>query len=156
MAKLRAGLRNDELSRKDDRVMNTQHTVLNVQPRIGTVVVMTVLLAGLMPNARAQRDPGINQPGARGNVRRDPGINQPGARGNVGRDPGINQPGVRGNVGRDPGINQPGVAGNRGVGGSARQARAIADPGINQPGVRGNVGRDPGINQPGAVGNRRR
>jgi hypothetical protein len=141
MAKLRAGLRNDELSRKDDRLMKTLHTVLNVRPRIGTVVIMTVLLAGLMPNARAQRDPGINQPGVRGNVR---------------RDPGVNQPGVRGNVGRDPGINQPGVAGNRGVGGSARQARAIADPGINQPGARGNVGRDPGINQPGVAGNRRR
>ena len=48
---------------------------------------------------------------------RDPGINQPGAAGNVGRDPGINQPGAAGNVGRDPGINQPGPAGNRrGVG----------------------------------------
>ena len=43
----------------------------------------------------------------------DPGINQPGAAGNVGRDPGINQPGAAGNVGRDPGINQPGAAGNR-------------------------------------------
>jgi hypothetical protein len=29
------------------------------------------------------------------------------------RDPGINQPGAAGNVGRDPGINQPGAAGNR-------------------------------------------
>jgi hypothetical protein len=106
--------------------MSTQHGVVNVGRRIAMAVTMTILLAGLMPNARAQRDPGINQPGARGNV------------------------------GRDPGINQPGVAGNRGMGGSARQARAIADPGINQPGVRGNVGRDPGINQPGAAGNRRR
>jgi hypothetical protein len=44
----------------------------------------------------------------------DPGINQPGAVGNVGRDPGINQPGAAGNVGPDPGINQPGRAGNRG------------------------------------------
>ena len=69
------------------------------------------------------RDPGINQPGAAGNVHRDPGLNQPGAAGNVGapgvgRDPGINQPGAAGNVGapgvgRDPGINQPGAAGNR-------------------------------------------
>ena len=31
-----------------------------------------------------------------------------------GVDPGINQPGAAGNVGRDPGINQPGPAGNRG------------------------------------------
>ena len=46
----------------------------------------------------------------------DPGINQPGAMGNVGRDPGFNQPGAMGNIGRDPGFNQPGVAGNvRGV-----------------------------------------
>jgi hypothetical protein len=75
----------------------------------------------------------------------DPGINQPGAAGNVGRDPGINQPGAAGNVGRDPGINQPGAAGNVGAG---------VDPGINQPGAAGNVGRDPGINQPGPAGNR--
>lgn len=62
-------------------------------------------------------DPGLNQPGAAGNVRRDPGLNQPGAAGNRGAgrgvDPGINQPGAAGNVGRDPGINQPGAAGNR-------------------------------------------
>jgi hypothetical protein len=45
----------------------------------------------------------------------DPGINQPGAAGNVGRDPGVNQPGAAGNKkGRDPGVNQPGAAGNRG------------------------------------------
>jgi len=86
------------------------------------------------------RDPGINQPGAAGNVHRDPGINQPGVAGNVGvpavgRDPGINQPGAAGNVHRDPGINQPGAAGN-----------------VGAPGV----GRDPGINQPGAAGNRKR
>ena len=47
----------------------------------------------------------------------DPGVNQPGAAGNVhpeaGRDPGINQPGAAGNVHRDPGINQPGAVGNR-------------------------------------------
>ena len=72
------------------------------------------------------------------------------------RDPGINQPGAAGNVGRDPGINQPGAVGNVGYGGSARQVRAVADPGVNQPGAAGNVGRDPGVNQPGAAGNRRR
>lgn len=54
------------------------------------------------------RDPGINQPGAAGNV----GV--PRARGDVGApgagvvDPGINQPGAAGNVGA------PGVPGNRG------------------------------------------
>jgi hypothetical protein len=68
-------------------------------------------------------DPGINQPGAVGNVHRDFGVNQPGAAGNVGMprvgvDPGVNQPGLAGNVraprvGRDPGVNQPGLAGNR-------------------------------------------
>jgi hypothetical protein len=79
----------------------------------------------------AQRDRGINQPGAVGNrpaaatpagyggsarqVRAvtDPGVNQPGAVGNRGVDPGVNQPGAAGNVGRDPGVNQPGAAGNR-------------------------------------------
>ena len=82
------------------------------------------------------------------------------------RDRGVNQPGAAGNRGAvDPGINQPGAAGNRGVaaaaatpagyGGSARQVRAVSDPGLNQPGAAGNVGRDPGRNQPGAVGNRR-
>ena len=82
---------------------------------------------------------------------RDPGVNQPGAAGNVGGarvDPGVNQPGAAGNVGRDPGINQPGAAGN--VGGAG------VDPGYNPPGAAGNVGRDPGVNQPGAAGNRRR
>jgi hypothetical protein len=80
------------------------------------------------PAAEAQRDRGVNQPGAVGN---------------------------RGSVGVDPGINQPGAAGNRGYGGSARQVRAVSDPGLNQPGAAGNVGRDPGLNQPGAAGNRR-
>ena len=78
---------------------------------------------------------------------------------------------------RDRGFNQPGAAGNAavGVGGSARQTRAVGDPGfnqpgavgnvggagpgvdpgLNQPGAAGNVGRDPGVNQPGAAGNRR-
>jgi hypothetical protein len=102
------------------------------------LVVLAAVSA--LPGVAAARDPGINQPGAAGNVHRDPGINQPGAAGNVGapgvgRDPGINQPGEAGNVHRDPGINQPGAAGN-----------------VGAPGV----GRDPGINQPGEAGNRRR
>lgn len=85
--------------------------------------LMALLLAGSTPSMRAQRDRGINQPGAVGN--------------HGGRDPGVNQPGAAGNVGRDPGINQPGAVGNRGVGGSARQTR-VADPGVNQPGRVGN------------------
>ena len=42
------------------------------------------LLAGSLPNVLAQRDRGINQPGAAGNRggTRDPGVNQPGAAGN--------------------------------------------------------------------------
>ena len=72
------------------------------------------------------------------------------------RDRGVNQPGAAGNRGgADPGVNQPGAAGNRGYGGSARQVRAAGDPGRNQPGAAGNVHKDPGRNQPGAAGNRR-
>lgn len=81
---------------------------------------------------------------------------------NAQRDRGVNQPGAAGNRGGvDPGVNQPGAAGNRGgatpagYGGSARQVRAVTDPGFNQPGAAGNVGRDPGRNQPGRTGNRR-
>jgi hypothetical protein len=80
-----------------------------------TIVIGIAVIAAL-PGTLHAADPGINQPGAAGNVGRDPGINQPGAVGNVGGrgvDPGINQPGAAGNVGRDPGINQPGAAGNR-------------------------------------------
>jgi len=83
------------------------------------VIFMISAVVVALPDTSNARDPGINQPGAAGNVGvgRDPGINQPGAAGNVGPDPGINQPGPAGNVGRDPGINQPGPAGNRrGVG----------------------------------------
>jgi hypothetical protein len=114
--------------------------------RTRTIAMMAVTAAAVIamwapPVVEAQRDRGVNQPGAIGN------------RGGV--DPGLNQPGAAGNVHRDPGINQPGAVGNVGYGGSARQVRAVADPGINQPGAVGNVGRDPGVNQPGAAGNRR-
>ena len=122
--------------------MKAQRGASNIRGWMVTVLLV-FLLAGSIPYLQAGRDPGINQPGAAGNIHRDPGVNQPGAVGNVGRDPGINQPGVYGNR-------------SYGLGGSARQTRAIADPGINQPGAVGNVGRDPGINQPGVVGNVRR
>ena len=103
--------------------MNTKRGVAKI--RLWMVVgLMAFLLANLMPTVRAQRDRGINQPGAAGN------------RG--GRDPGVNQPGAAGNRGRDPGLNQPGAVGNRGVGGSARQTRVVGDPGVNQPGRVGN------------------
>jgi hypothetical protein len=93
-------------------------------------VVAAAVLAGAAPPAQAQRDRGVNQPGAAGNR------------------------GVH-----DPGINQPGAVGNGAAGaGSARQTRAVGDPGVNQPGAAGNASgaRDPGVNQPGATGNRRR
>jgi hypothetical protein len=106
---------------------------------IAALFMLTIVIIGAMvvalPGTLNARDPGINQPGAAGNVGRDPGINQPGAAGNVGAGPGV-----------DPGINQPGAAGNVGAG-------VGVDPGINQPGAAGTVGRDPGINQPGAAGN---
>ena len=61
--------------------------------------------------------PGVGAPGV---GVRDPGINQPGAAGNVGvpvARVGVGAPGI-GVV--DPGLNQPGVAGN--VGGVARRS----------------------------------
>jgi hypothetical protein len=106
---------------EEDVVMNTKRSVATLRWWIAAVT-MAIVLAGSTPSVQAQRDPGLNQPGAVGNVGRDPGINQPGAAGNVGgsarqtrvaADPGINQPGAAGNVGRDPGRNQPGAAGNR-------------------------------------------
>ena len=66
-----------------------------------TIALISAMVA-MLPGTLNAADPGINQPGAAGNV---------GAGGGV--DPGINQPGAAGNVGRDPGINQPGPAGNR-------------------------------------------
>lgn len=88
--------------------------------------------------ARPAAGVGVGAPGA-GGV--DPGINQPGAAGNVGArvaTPGVGAPGAGG---VDPGINQPGAAGNVG-------ARRAADVGAPGAGVV-----DPGINQPGAAGN---
>ncbi len=46
-----------------------------------TALIVSAMTAAL-PGALYARDPGINQPGAAGNVSRDPGINQPGAAGN--------------------------------------------------------------------------
>ena len=71
------------------------------------VVEIPYLSEMLVPEAQARRGRGAAFAAG------DPGINQPGAAGNVGRNPGINQPGAAGNVGLDPGINQPGAAGNR-------------------------------------------
>ena len=61
--------------------MNTQRGVASIRWWMATVI-LTFLLAGLVPSMQAQRDPGRNQPGAAGNVGRDPGVNQPGAAGN--------------------------------------------------------------------------
>jgi len=50
---------------------------------VGMVMAAVIFIISPVP-AEAQ-DPGVNQPGAAGNVHRDPGINQPGAAGNRGR-----------------------------------------------------------------------
>ena len=112
---------------------------MSTATRMKTVGRVAALLATLLATwtpavVEAQRDRGVNQPGAAGN------------RG--GADPGVNQPGAVGNRGAP-------AAGAPGYGGSARQVRAVGDPGLNQPGAVGNVGRDPGRNQPGVAGNRR-
>jgi hypothetical protein len=90
------------------KYMNSRHNKW-----IGGLAI-SVAVATLSPLLNAG-DPGLNQPGALGNVgvgapgvgKRDPGLNQPGARGNV----GVGAPGV--GV-RDPGLNQPGAVGNTG------------------------------------------
>ncbi len=81
-------------------------------------IVALAATGGLLwaPSAvEAQRDRGINQPGAAGNR---PAATATGYGGSARQvravgDPGFNQPGAAGNVGRDPGVNQPGAAGNR-------------------------------------------
>ncbi len=84
------------------------------------VLIVGAALAALSGPLHA-RDPGINQPGARGGTA---GVGAPGA-GVV--DPGINQPGAAGNVVVPrAGVGAPGVG--------------VRDPGINQPGAVGNVG----------------
>jgi hypothetical protein len=61
--------------------MNSKRGVASIRWWM-VAVTMVFLLAGSTPNVQAQRDPGLNQPGAAGNVGRDPGLNQPGAAGN--------------------------------------------------------------------------
>jgi hypothetical protein len=101
-------------------------------------VAVGMLLMGLAGSAVAV-DPGVGvgKPGP--GVTR--GVGAPGV---GAADPGINQPGAAGNVGRDPGINQPGRAGNVGAGapgvGVGAPGVGVVDPGLNQPGVAGNVG----------------
>jgi hypothetical protein len=76
---------------------------MQVKAKTWICVLVINAIAASIPGAVYARDPGINQPGAAGNVgRAGPGV-----------DPGINQPGAAGNVGRDPGINQTGAAGTR-------------------------------------------
>ncbi len=98
-----------------------------ISHRTRAISLATVMVAGFASTAMAV-DPGVGvgKPGvgvtpgvgvgAPGVGIRDPGINQPGAAGNVGT-PGVGAPGV-GVV--DPGLNQPGVVGN--VGGVARRS----------------------------------
>ena len=81
--------------------------------RTGGLVMIGLAVVMLSPALQAA-DPGLNQPGVRGNVGGAPGVGR--------RDPGLNQPGAMGNVGvgapgagvRDPGLNQPGAVGNTG------------------------------------------
>ena len=110
----------------------------------GALTVGAAMLMGLAGQANAV-DPGVGVGKAGPGVTRgagapgvgvvDPGINQPGAAGNVGRDPGINQPGRAGNVG----AGAPGVGVTPGLGVGAPGV-GVVDPGLNQPGVAGNVG----------------
>ena len=95
--------------------------------RARAITLAAVMVTGFASTAMAV-DPGVGvgKPGvgvtpgvgvgAPGVGVRDPGINQPGAAGNVGT-PGVGAPGI--GV-ADPGLNQPGVAGN--VGGVARRS----------------------------------
>jgi hypothetical protein len=102
----------------------------NRRNKLGQVLVIGAALAALS-GALYGRDPGVNQPGARGGTAgagapgagvRDPGVNQPGTAGNVGAPgAGVGAPGV--GV-RDPGVNQPGAAGN--VRGGVAARRIIA------------------------------
>lgn len=118
-----------------------KHTV---RYRSGAVALGATLLVALAGPAAAV-DPGVGVGKAGPGVTRgvgapgvgvvDPGINQPGAAGNVGRDRGINQPGRAGNVGAGaPGV---GVTPGPGVG---APGVGVVDPGLKQPGVVGNVG----------------
>lgn len=78
-------------------------------------LALIVVATWAPPAAEAQRDRGVNQPGAVGNR---PAATPAGYGGSARQvravgDPGFNQPGAAGNVGRDPGVNQPGAVGNR-------------------------------------------
>ena len=86
--------------------------VTKIAVAIGTLAAIVVWTSA---SVGAQRDRGINQPGAAGNR---PARATPAGYGGSARqvrvsDPGINQPGAAGNTGRDPGRNQPGATGNR-------------------------------------------
>jgi hypothetical protein len=93
-----------------------------IRLRTCVITLATLMVAGFA-NTAMQVDPGVGI-GAPG-VGVTPGVGV-GAPGVGAVDPGINQPGAVGNVGApgihvvDPGLNQPGVAGN--VGGVARRS----------------------------------
>jgi hypothetical protein len=86
------------------------------RPSIGVRTVIAGVALSILPGALVARDPGINQPGAVGNV----GVGAPG----VGVAPGVGAPGV--GVAPRVGVGAPGIG--------------VVDPGLNQPGVAGNVG----------------
>jgi hypothetical protein len=100
--------------------------------------VLTVV-ALIAPSALA-RDPGVNQPGAVGNV----GVGAPGRGVAPGVGVGAPGPGVAPGVGAPgpgvaPGAGAPGVGVAPGPGVGA-PGIGVVDPGLNQPGVAGNVG----------------
>ena len=94
-----------------------QQTATNIAAWIATfATVATWGIVGL----DAQRDRGVNQPGAAGNrsgvavaAATPAGYGGSARQVRAVSDPGLNQPGAAGNVGRDPGRNQPGAAGDR-------------------------------------------
>jgi hypothetical protein len=58
----------------------------NWQATAGLFMLMMVVISAMvfaLPGTSKATDPGINQPGAAGNVGRDPGINQSGPAGNM-------------------------------------------------------------------------
>jgi hypothetical protein len=99
------------------------------------------------PGNRLGNQPGLNQPGQRG----QPGLNQPGQRG----QPGINRPGQLNQTGQPnrPGLNQPGQPGRPGLQNPPGQ-RGNLQPGMQrQPGLANQPGlpRGPGAQPPGGI-----
>ena len=73
-------------SRKGEKNMsNCRSNWLAVAALFMLTIVIIIAMIAALPGTLHAFDPGINQPGAAGNVGRDPGINQPGRSGNRNR-----------------------------------------------------------------------